>query len=559
MPPRSPTPPSAAVTSAPALWPAWSTGTNCTLIFFAALFAYIPALGGGIIWDDAGHITRADLTSLTGLMRIWFEPGATQQYYPLLHSAFWFEHLLWGDAAFGYHLINVLLHATAACLFGLLLRRLTVPGAWFAAALFALHPVCVESVAWIAEQKNTLSTVLYLCAALAYLRFDTSRKPEHYAIAAAIFVAALFTKTVTATLPATLLVIFWWQRGRLDPRRDVAPLLPWFVVGAASGLFTAHFERVLIGAQGSDFALSWIERGLLASRVVWFYLGKLIWPADLIFIYPRWTIDSGEPWQWLFPLFTFSLLGVAAWWVRRSRAPLAALLIFGGSLFPALGFVNVFPFIFSFVADHFQYLACLAAIAFGAAALPLALQRLPRGIAVATPAVLLGLLAALTWRQAGTYRDEVTLYETTLERNPACWMAHNNLGNLLAAEGRADEAIAHFEKVLALQPNYVLAESNLGDQLNHLHRYTESVPHLERALQLQPNFSEAHNNLGVAFMATGRRDEGMAEFTAAIRLKPNFAQAHLNLGIALARSGRLEEAEAQHAEAIRLNPALAHE
>jgi hypothetical protein len=180
MPPRHSVPPSAESPSAPApaltLWPAWSTRTNCVLLFVAALLAYWPALGGGILWDDDGHITRPELESLTGLIRIWFEPGATQQYYPLLHSAFWLEHHVWGDAPFGYHFINVLLHATAACLFAKLLRKLSVPGAWLAAAIFALHPVCVESVAWISEQKNTLSTVLYLGAALAYLRFEATRR-----------------------------------------------------------------------------------------------------------------------------------------------------------------------------------------------------------------------------------------------------------------------------------------------------------------------------------------------------------------------------------------------
>jgi tetratricopeptide (TPR) repeat protein len=571
MPPRRNAPPSAESSAAsvptPALWPAWSTRTNCALIFLAALLAYWPALGGGTIWDDDGHITRADLTSLTGLMRIWFEPGATQQYYPLLHSAFWLEHHLWGDAALGYHLLNVLLHATAACLFATLLRRLAVPGAWFAAAIFALHPVCVESVAWISEQKNTLSTVLYLCAALAYLRFDATRRPVHYAAATAIFLAALFTKTVTATLPAALLVLFWWQRGpstppgsagRLDPRRDLAPLAPWFVLGAASGLFTAHFERVLIGAQGSDFALSWLERGLLAGRVVWFYLGKLLWPADLIFIYPRWTIDSGAAWQWLFPLATLTLLGVAAWWARRSRGPLAALLIFGGSLFPALGFVNVFPFIFSFVADHFQYLACLGVIALVPVTLHRALARAPRGVAVATPAVLVIVLGALTFRQAGMYRNVITLYETTLARNPACWMAHNNLGNVLALAGRADEAVAHFEAALKLRPDYPEAESNLGDQLNQLNRSAEAIPHLERALRRQPDYAGAHNNLGIAFMATQRAAAGMAEFATALRLRPAYPEAHFNLGLALAKSGRTDEAIAHFTEAVRLRPDYAN-
>ena len=558
MPSRRSAPPSAESppANAPSLWPAWSTRTNCVLLFIAALIAYWPALGGGTIWDDDGHITRADLRSLAGLMRIWFEPGATQQYYPLLHSAFWLEHHLWGDAAFGYHLINVLLHATAASLFATLLRRLAVPGAWLAAMIFALHPVCAESVAWISEQKNTLSTVLYLGASLAYLRFVSERKPASYALATVLFVAALCTKTVTATLPATLLVIAWWRNGWPGVRAELRTLLPWLALGALGGLATAHFERNLIGAQGADFDLSIVQRVLLAGRVVWFYFGKLLWPADLIFIYPRWTIAADDALAYACPLAALALLGALAWRARMSRGPLAAALIFGGSLFPALGFVNAFPFLFSFVADHFQYLASLALIALLPAAWQLLVPRLPRAVAVAAPIALIAMLGTLTWRQAGMYRDVVTLYETTLEKNPACWLAHNNLGNLFAADGHADEAVTHFEAALKFRPDYPEAESNLGDALNQLHRFTEALPHLQRAVRRQPNFANAHNNLGIALASTDRPDEGMAEFRAAIRLRADYAQARMNLAIALARAGQMAEAERERAQALRLDPSL---
>jgi hypothetical protein len=349
----------------------------CVLIVLATLAAYIPALSAGFIWDDYGHVTRADLRSLAGLFRIWFEPGATQQYYPLLHSAFWIEHLFWGDAPFSYHLLNILLHATGACLFFTLLRRLIVPGAWLAALFFALHPVCVESVAWISEQKNTLSTVLYLCAALAYLRFTDDRRPARYALATALFLAALLAKSVTATLPAALLVLAWWRHGRISWRDEVRPLLPWFALSAIAAAVTAHFERTQIGAQGSDFALTFAQRLLLAGRAPWFYAGKLLWPADLSFIYPHWTLDPATLWPWLFPLATLAL--VTALWVSRarSRAPLAAVLLFIGALFPALGFVNVYPFVFSFVADHFQYLASLPLFALVAAGLTTLASRFP--------------------------------------------------------------------------------------------------------------------------------------------------------------------------------------
>ena len=353
----------------------------------AVLIAYWPALAGGLLWDDQGHVTRPELQSLAGLGRIWGEFGATQQYYPVLHSAFWIEHRLWGDTTLGYHVLNVLLHATAACQFLVLLRRLAVPGAALAAVLFALHPVCVESVAWISEQKNTLSLVFYLAAALVYLRFDTDRRPRDYLLAGGLFVLGLLTKTVTATLPAALLVVFWWRRGRLEWQRDVLPLLPWFALGAGSGLVTAYFERVLIGAQGANFNLSLVQRGLLAGRVFWFYLGKLAWPAELIFIYPRWTVDATAPGQWLGLIAALGLLGGLAWWSRRSRGPLAAAFLFAGALFPVLGFFNVYPFVFSYVADHFQYLASLPVFALIAAGIHAILPRMPvaaRSAAVGT-------------------------------------------------------------------------------------------------------------------------------------------------------------------------------
>jgi tetratricopeptide (TPR) repeat protein len=525
------------------------------LIFSVTLIAYFPALSGGFIWDDAGHVTRPDLQSLHGLARIWCEIGATQQYYPFLHTAFWVEHRLWGEAPLGYHLLNVLLHATAACLLGIALRRLAVPGAWLAALLFALHPVGVESVAWIAEQKNTLSAVLYFGAALAYLRFDEQRRGSRYALATGLFLLALLTKTVAATLPAALLVVFWWRRGRLSWRRDAVPLLPWFAAGAAAGWLTAWFERTSIGAAGEEFALSGVQRCLLAGRVFWFYLGKLLWPADLMFIYPRWTVDAAQAWQWLFPLGALALLVLL--WRGRRRGPLAAVLFFGGTLFPALGFINVFPFLFSFVADHFQYLACAGMLTLVAAGLTWLLTRLPPWGGRTLAGLLLGGLGTLTWLQAGMYRDVFTLYQTTLDRNPACWMACNNLAEALAGAGRPADAIPLLERALKLRPAFAEAENNLGDDLRVLGRAPEAIPHLRRAVQLQPRFAEAHNNLGVAYMMTGRADDGIAEFKTALKLKPGYAMAHFNLGLAKANTGRAAEALADFAEAVRLDPSNA--
>jgi tetratricopeptide (TPR) repeat protein len=530
----------------------WPVGWVCALIFAIAFAIYFPALNGGLLWDDPSHVTRPELRSLAGLFRIWFEPGATQQYYPLLHSAFWVEARLWGDATLGYHLVNVVFHATAACLLGVLLRRLAVPGAWLAALIFVVHPVCVESVAWISEQKNTLSLVLYLCAALAYLRFDTSRRAPAYLFASGLFLLALLTKTVTATLPAALLVIFWWRRGRLNLRRDVLPLLPWFALSAAFAVVTARIEATfVIGAEQSHYALTFLERGLLAGRVIWFYLSKLLWPANLIFIYPRWQIDAGAAWQYLLPLAVLGAL--AGLWFARRRALLAAALFFCGSLFPALGFIDIYPFVYSFVADHFQYLASLGVFAASGAGLALGLVRWPRATRAICIVVLLG-LAGLSWKQGRMYRDVVTLYETTLQQNPSCWMAHNNLGATLLIAGRPQGAISHFDATLRLNPQYAEAESNWGDALRQIGQPREALAHYERAFALQPNFAETHNGWGIALVALGRSEEALPHFITAVRLKPNFPSAQFNAGLGLAKAGKVAEAIPHFQAAVESKP-----
>jgi tetratricopeptide (TPR) repeat protein len=527
-----------------------SAAWGCGLILAAVLVAYLPALRAGLIWNDSDYVTRPDLRSLHGLARIWFDLGATEQYYPVLHSAFWLEHRWWGGSALGYHLVNVLWHAAAACLLVAVLRRLAVPGAWLAGLIFALHPVEVESVAWISEQKNTLSLVCYLGAALAYLRFDATRRARWYALGLLLFLLALLSKSVTATLPAALLVIFWWQRGRLSWRREVGPLAPWLAVGAVSGLFSAWVERTYVGAQGSHFGLNGLERTLVAARAVWFYLGKLFWPENLTFIYPRWEVSASVPWPYLAPL---GLLALAAglWLIRRrSRAPLAALLFFVGSLFPILGFFNIYAFVFSYVADHWQYLASLGVITLAAAGL----AGLPPRVARLAAGVLAVVLGTLTWRQCRMYRDLETLYRTTLDRNPDTWMAQSNYATLLNQQGRRDEAIRHYAAAIRLAPTYPEIHYNLADVLAQAGRSREAVAEYEAALRLSPDYAAAHSNLGTALMALGDPSAAAPHFEAALRLRPDIFQARYGLGFAYEEAGRLPEAIAQYAAAVRLAP-----
>jgi tetratricopeptide (TPR) repeat protein len=528
-----------------------------TLIFAVTLAAYFPAMRAGFIWNDSDYVTQASLRSWGGLERIWFEVGATQQYYPMLHGAFWLEHRLWGDAPFGYHLANILLHAASACLLVVLLRRLRVPGALLAGLIFALHPVCAESVVWISEQKNTLSTLFYLLAALAYLRFDRpgDRGSASYLAATCLFSAAILSKSMAATLPAALVVVLWWEHGDLRWRRDVVPLLPWFALGAADGLFTAWVEHTYVGARGTEFQLGILERILVAGRAVWFYLGKLFWPADLIFIYPRWHVDSAQAWQYLFPLF--ALAGLSGLWLAGSRARgvLAAGLIFVGSLFPVLGFFNVYAFIYSFVADHFAYLASLSVIAAAAAGWTLIWRRgALRWPGPVCGVALAGVLGMLTFSESRNYRDNETFYRSILAKNPDAWMAQNNLGNVLRGSGRKPEALWHYQQAVRLNPGSAEALCNYGIGLSDAGHWPEAIAEYRQALRLEPNFPEAHFNLGIALAKLGRLPEAIAEDRQAVLLESDQPEFRDNLANALEESGKLPEAVSQYEAAIKLLP-----
>ena len=501
-------------------------------LIVAVFLVYQPAWQGGFIWDDSAHVTCPELRSWYGLFRIWFDLGATQQYYPLLHSVFWVQSWLWGDATLGYHLVNILLHAMAAVMVALILRRLEIPGAYLAAAIFALHPVHVESVAWITELKNTLSAVFYLGSAMVYLRFDQQRRTPLYLWALGLFVLGLLSKTVTATLPAALLVIFWWQRGRLSWKKDVLPLLPFFLLGATAGIFTAWVERTMIVAQqGSAYAIPALERILIAGKAIWFYLGKLFWPVNLIFIYPRWETSQAAAWQYLFPAAAFAFV-VALWALRRRwRGPLAGLLFFVGTLFPVLGFLNVFPFIYSFVADHFQYLASLGIITLVAAGIAMLLKRLqlwrrPAGYAICV--LLLLTLATLTWRQSRMYTDIETLYTTTIDLNPKCWMAYTNRGNAYKDLGNYRQAIEDYNEAIRLKADLFQAYYDRGNTYGQHGQYQNAIEDFNQAIRLHPNYTKAYNNRGNVYLLMSIYQKALEDFNEAIRLKSDYADAYNN-------------------------------
>lgn len=521
------------------------------------LVAYVPAItDGGFVWDDDSYVTDNELLAAPdGLRRIWLSPTDSPQYYPLVFTTFRAEHALWGLDPTGYHVTNVVLHALCALLVWRILLMLGVRGAFVAAAIFAVHPVNVESVAWITERKNTLSALFYLLSLGAYLRYagfgsNGAGRLGWYAAAFALFVAALLSKTVTCTLPVVVLVLLWWKGAPL--RRHVVMLAPLLVVGLVMGALTAAMEIGHVGAVGSEWDLSVVDRVLVAGRVAWFYVGKIIWPVPLAFVYERWTVDPASLQQWLWPIAA-AAVPVAMWFLRRrlGRGPLAACIIYVVTLAPALGFMNVFPMRYSFVADHFQYLAGIPVIALLIAAGARLGSKAVEGrtlLRLASAALAVAIIAALsgaTWHQAGWYRDEEHLWRSTIAVEPDAAMPHYNLAKLLMERGTPealDEAVHHFRETLRIKPDAVDVHENLGLTLALLGRYPEAAEQFEAAIEAHPEDGSAHANLGSAYRKLGRRDDALHHYRQAVRLDPDRVDNSLRLVELLAELQRSGEA-----------------
>jgi Flp pilus assembly protein TadD len=522
------------------------------------MMAYQPAWHGQLLWDDDNCTTPSELRSFDGLTRIWFQPRATAQYYPLLYTSYWIQQRLWGDSPTGYHLVNLLLHIGCVVLVLKILRFLRIPGAELAAIIFALHPVNVETVAWIAERKNTLSGLFGLAATLWYLRFDENRSGRSYALAVGLFLLGLLSKTAIVTLPLAWLVIFWWKRGAISWRNDVVPSIPFVFLSVTAGLVTRWFENVGIGYKTRILDLSLLDRCFIAGRAFWFQLGKLLWPSNLTFVYPRWDINAGVWWQYLFPIGVLGLL-VILWTLRRwSRAPLAGVIIYVLLLLPSLGFLNIYFFVYSFVADHWQYLACLGIITPSASGIVMLTRRLKSWQDWLEPAITLvlgGVLFILTWQQSRMYTDIETLYRTTIARSPACWMAQVNLGNILYKANRIPEAMDLFKQASKIRP--AVAHYSLGNALIDKGRTSEAIEEYRQALRIDPDYAEAFNNLGSALLLTGRTSEAIDQFEQALRINPGYAEAHNNLANALVQTGRASEAIDHYKKALRMTPTSA--
>ncbi|HEY8122430.1 MAG TPA: hypothetical protein VII78_14000, partial [Myxococcota bacterium] len=508
------------------------------------LAAYWPSLGGGFIWDDDAHVVdNVQLRDLAGLFRIWI-PGHTPQFYPVTFSVFWLEYQLFGPHALGYDLVNLALHALNALLVWRLLRELNVRAAGAIAAVFALHPLHVESVAWVMELKNTLSGALYLGAALCYSRFDRAREAapaasaasarawRDYALALGLFALALLSKSVTSTLPAALVLLLALRGGALSPRR-LAPLAPLFALGVALALHTAWLERELVGARGAEFDFTLAERALIASKALLFYAQKLLVPVRLLFCYPRWAIQ-GAALSMYWPVAVVAALSAALLVAYRRgwRSGPLALAFYAGSLFPALGFIDFYPMIYSFVADHFAYLPSLGVIAFavGGAASSLGSARARRAAAVA---VALG-LAALTRQQSAHFRDAQTLYRHSIAHSPSGYLCVALTGTELIREAQAELDAGRVATAKAL--------------------FREGKGFSERALALKEDQQATHFDLAVAQFALGEAEAGLAHATRSAELAPNQVDAQLLAAGALEAVGRRSEAAARLERVLALAP-----
>ena len=534
------------------------------------VIAYLPAMSNGYIWDDPEHVTNNPLLqTLDGLYRIWFLPGATLQYYPLTFTTFWIEYQLWQLQPFGYHLVNIVLHAAVTIVLWQTLRKLGIHGAWFIAVIFALHPVHVESVAWITERKNTLSGLFYFGAMLAYLRYVERRdggvawsppkiRPKTKGVASAyswaiiFFVCALLSKSVTCSFPAVLLLIVWWKTGRLA-WRNVYPVLPLFAMGVVTAGVTVYMERYHIGAH---FDFTFLERVLIAGRVVNFYAWKLVWPHPLAFFYPKWTVDTSVWWQYLFPAGVVTVCLLLLYFRHRiGRGPLAAVLMFVGTLVPAMGFIDVFPMQFSFVADHFQYLASIGIITLivGGISYMTALRGRPLPqVGMSAGWIVIIVFAVMTWNQCHIYKDEETLWIDTLSKNERSVVAHTDLALIQMGRKEYTEAERHFKRAIELDAKAIKPRNNLAQLYLATNKLDKSIQVARDALEIRSDYAIGRNTLGVGLMRQGHWPEAAREYKRALEINKGFyPEAHFNLGIVHLHFGRAKEAIESFRNAIR--------
>jgi len=508
---------------------------GAVLVVLVCLVTYAPAFRGGFVWDDDSTLTKNIVLRENGLYQSWFAPKQPN-YWPMTWTSYWLEHKLWGLNPAGYHVVNVLIHAACAILIWRILIQLNVPAAFAAALIFAVHPVNVESAAWIAQRKTILAMLFFLLSLFCYLRFDRAGKKTFYILSVILFILAMLSKGSVVGLPVVILLCVWWLRGTVS-KRDIIRSIPFFAVSAVMSVVELWFQYSHSIGPVEVRSDSFISRLAGAGWAVWFYLYKAVLPIHLTFIYPRWKIDQANVVSYVPGLLLIILLAVA-WRYRRGwgRPVFFALSFYIVMLFPVLGFFNIYFMRYSLVADHYQYVSIAGFIAFALAVFCNALNRLgDSGFKIVRISIVLAaaVFAIFSWQRCEAWRDCETLWRDTLSKNPDCAMAHHNLGLALQSQGRLDEAFDCYKKSLQLEQGSAETHNDLGCFLGEQGKYDEAIEHLRLAVKLGPSRAEVHNNLGLALFMRGRLDEAIIHFSRAVEIEPDYADARQNLASAL--------------------------
>ena len=536
------------------------------VLFVLVAVIFFPATRAGFVWDDSIMRDLKAVSTWGGIWDLWFDPASAYMqgdrwreghYWPILYTTFWIEHKLWGFSPAGYHIVNILIHFANTVLLWRLLVRLAVPGAWFVAAVFAVHPLHAESVAWIMARKDMLATLFCLAALAMWLRFVESHRRRHYAGSLFLFAFAMLCKSVVVVFPAALLILQWWKEDRVTGTH-LLRTVPFFLIGIAMAVADMLFYQ---NVQPISLGYSMPERVLIAARSLWFYVGKLLLPVDLAVIYPHWEVNVTSLLGWL---YVIAAGGVAtALWLLRGRigrGPLACALFFAVMLSPTLGFIDYGYMRYAFVADRYQYLAGIGAIVLFAAAAAYGSDRLPGSLRKATRGVALALLVLLgvaTWNQVSVYRDEVTLFRHIISLNPQARTAHLNLAYaLLHSEGASEEALAAAREAVRKRPLDYSSHNVLGAALSGLGRYEEAEKHLRRAVDLNSRYAPAFLNLGESLRKRGRYKEALEAYLAAVRIDPDYPLPYVAIGYVLFELERYEGAVSSMKRALSLQPGL---
>ena len=552
-----------------------SAKTAKTIIFQAVLLAVLTfivfsgTIRNGFVWDDDDYIHKNQLlTDPHGLAKIWksyyapsYNPEQnTPQYYPFVFTSFFLEHKLWGFNPAGYHVINLLLHIANVILLLIVLNKLGFK--WYisfiTAAIFAIHPTQVESVAWATERKNVLTGLFYFAAFLSFLRFEDSSKIKFYLLSIGLFICALLSKTASVMLPVVL-ILAAYLRGR-PIKKTIIYSIPFFIISLAAGLVTWLVEHTLVGTKGAEWDFGLLQRFEIATHSFWFYIGKILWPHPISFLYGQWKVNPYSL-EGMMPLIGAIVLLAAVLILHKKtgKLPFFCFGYFGFVAAPALGFISFYMMRYTFMADHFIYLgswSIMLLIVTGSAWIINHIKSEAPKIftAIAVTIIALGFCAGLSAEQVKKYKNVQSLWEHTISVSPDAWLAHNNLGVIYAGQGQPQRAIEHYLTTIKLNPKYHLAYNNLGVSYAMTNQSEKAIENYKKALELKPDYTESYYNLAAVYSQMEKNNEAAENFKIVVKDRPKYFSAWYNLAICFSKMNKLSEAAEAYKKAAEISP-----